>query len=1029
MLNARPHRVASSVGGRPARGAGRSGRLALTAAAWAALAGTASAGAAQDLYTGKSSTSFSDGGNWSLGVEPGASNDGVFDQTSYTYPAPTLTGPDGVLGLIFGDSSGTAAAPVTINGSSGLTVGTDGIVAYAGAGAATINAPLTLASGGSFITSNSTAGVTVANVSTGSNVLTIGGSGNVFFTGATGTTDGSGYVAAAGVVVNSTGTVHFNVSASPVTGPVTVNSGTLSMDYGNFNSGPFTTNGTFVVNAGGTLVINAAHSLANYYGAYLTVNGGTVTANYEQYIASLTMTGGTVQNGTTNGELRTDYFGTAPITTLASSSTATISTNLATENSQNFDFNTASGSTASGVDLNVTGAITNAGGFIKDGPGTLQLTNNFNTFTGNVTVNAGTVITSGRGYYLDSGGLGAVDVAGRTVTINAGATVSFTTNNVFGNGTTDGTTINTDVPTVTLNGGTLTANNYNVLGNVVLNTGATLTHSAAAGGYSGYQFLGSVTAGGTSGSTVSATNGGSDNLGTNTDFIVAATGDPNADLTVSLPLTDQSPDFGGAPGGLTKDGAGTMVLAGANTFTGNVTVNAGNLIAGGGQGDINDGGLGASTVAGRTVTVNAGGTLTFAVNNTFGGGTLEDGTGTLNPNIPTLVINGGTVTTAHVDQAAASSYTPLGNVTLDGGTLTSKADTVDPSSTNPDPTTGFPGYPADDDDVYYAAYQLLGTVTVTGSAPSTISAPTSAIHLGANTVFNVAVTGSAGPDLVVSAPLIDQSGDFEDANGNVLPGGLTKAGAGTMALTGTSGYFGPTNVSAGTLLVNGALAPATFNGSSPGSSPVTVFAGAVLGGTGSISGTVLVAGTITGGSGAAAGNTAGTLTTGPQTWNGSGGSYVAKVTSISPTSTAANVNDRLIMSALTQTRSGFNITLLPTTGSTPTFTASDPKLTSTPVTGSYLVLATDTESGATNPFASAATLAALGLTLTNDGVKPASSKDLIELATESDGSGFDLIAEDVAATPEPTSLLLAAAAAAPLALGRRRRTAPRVCRV
>ncbi len=62
--------------------------------------------------------------------------------------------------------------------------------------------------------------------------------------------------------------------------------------------------------------------------------------------------------------------------------------------------------------------------------------------------------------------------------------------------------------------------------------------------------------------------------------------------------------------------------------------------------------------------------------------------------------------------------------------------------------------------------------------------------------------------------------------------GLTKVGAGTVTLTGTSSYTGPTAINAGQLLVNGQL----------GNSAVSVNSGGLLGGSGSIGGAVTVAG-------------------------------------------------------------------------------------------------------------------------------------------------------------------------------------------
>ena len=85
---------------------------------------------------------------------------------------------------------------------------------------------------------------------------------------------------------------------------------------------------------------------------------------------------------------------------------------------------------------------------------------------------------------------------------------------------------------------------------------------------------------------------------------------------------------------------------------------------------------------------------------------------------------------------------------------------------------------------------------------------------------------------------------------------ITKEGSGTLTLTGTSTYTGPTTVSAGTLLVNGnnsaAVGAVTVNGGS-------------LGGTGTVGGalTIRAAGSITPGAGI------GTLTSGPVVLEGS----------------------------------------------------------------------------------------------------------------------------------------------------------------
>lgn len=84
--------------------------------------------------------------------------------------------------------------------------------------------------------------------------------------------------------------------------------------------------------------------------------------------------------------------------------------------------------------------------------------------------------------------------------------------------------------------------------------------------------------------------------------------------------------------------------------------------------------------------------------------------------------------------------------------------------------------------------------------------------------FNVA-NGAAATDLLVSAAVTEASGGL----------GITKSGDGTMVMSGANNYTGATSVSAGTLLVTGAL----------GSTNVSVNGGAI-GGTGTVGGSLTI---------------------------------------------------------------------------------------------------------------------------------------------------------------------------------------------
>jgi autotransporter-associated beta strand protein len=220
------------------------------------------------------------------------------------------------------------------------------------------------------------------------------------------------------------------------------------------------------------------------------------------------------------------------------------------------------------------------------------------------------------------------------------------------------------------------------------------------------------------------------------------------------------------PTGLTKVGPGTLFLhtttntytgttdvqEGLLTLTGSVTVAIpGALVIGTGAGA-----AGTATVRDLTLGTDISATSNVTVNSD---GVLDVSTGAGSEHIAGLTVNGGSVTLGSV------SLTLNGPLAMTGGSISGTVGTL----------------------------RLGGDVTATSSAAgaATISVP---VALDGARTFT-ATPGAQATDLAVSNVLSD---------GTPAPGSLTKAGAGTLALTGAASntYTGGTSVQAGTVTLN-----------------------------------------------------------------------------------------------------------------------------------------------------------------------------------------------------------------------------------
>ncbi len=288
--------------------------------------------------------------------------------------------------------------------------------------------------------------------------------------------------------------------------------------------------------------------------------------------------------------------------------------------------------------------------------------------------------------------------------------------------------------------------------------------------------------------------------------------------------------------GLTKSGAGTLVLSGNNTYTGTTTLSAGTL---------------------RVTSSTALGTGTLS----YGGGTLElAGTNLALAN--TITLGSSVRTISVVDGSAVVDATLTGGISGSGAINKTGAGTLRLSGAKT--YTGNTNVSAGTL-IYATQNSLYNNVTGNWTATKLTvqSGATAAFNVGGTNEFTAtnintlkvlggATNGFRNGSFIGFDTTNALGGNFDYVTGitntnsgaNVI--GLTKLGTGSLTLSGASTYTGATTVSAGTLFVNGSL----------GNTAVAVSSGATLGGSGTTAGLA----TISSGGRLAPGNSPGTLT-------------------------------------------------------------------------------------------------------------------------------------------------------------------------
>ena len=452
-----------------------------------------------------------------------------------------------------------------------------------------------------------------------------------------------------GLVKNGEGTIVLT-SDNTVTGGVNINAGTL--DLANpANNAIGTLRGTVNVNTGGTLRLSTANSLG-YNTAWvnvLNINGGLVdniATGDNGWNIGISLTGGTLQsNGGTTSGTSTQLFslgGNSTITTLASDITSTIAGRINLREGNTGDvlpFTIADGAAA--TDLNVTATITPSGGtrgITKSGPGTMALTA-ANTFTGNTTINEGTLV------FGRNGGADGVGTIRGPLVINPGTTALSTAHDSLGWQT------GTRVTAITINGGSLNHNpniNLSLWGAPVTMTAGTIAATALNLANNRIDIGNGSSIATLAADTSSFINGRFHLRQANTNITVA-NGAAAEDLVINAAILSSVTNAK-----ITKAGDGTLVLRNTLSGAGGSTWNAGIMEITGGK----------FILDGTNVTPTDGNALSFILHP---GTTLETGANTIHNHFGAITMDGATIhTAAGTGQYDNESYQLRGDLTVIG---------------------------------------------------------------------------------------------------------------------------------------------------------------------------------------------------------------------------------------------------------------------------------------------------------------------------------------------------------------------------